>query len=171
MSALSDLLPLFLLVLALTVAAAIAYIIYSVATEVAAKTSQKMEEKNVVFSKEGMRVGVREVRGEDYVGKTQRYDFCCGGMGKEANVELLVCWSKHGIFRRGRRIRVAFGIRRKGRPMSRCRRGNRMSSSLLSMPQIPNPNYGHDLHISEQVPTLRILGIRDPEVDRSAAGN
>lgn len=77
MSALSALLPLVLLAVTLTVAAAIGYIIYSIATDVAGKTAKKMEQKNVVFSKEGMKVGVREVRGEDYVGKTQRYVLHC----------------------------------------------------------------------------------------------
>lgn len=32
-----------------------------------------MESKNVVFSKEGMRVGVKEVRGEREVDGTQRF--------------------------------------------------------------------------------------------------
>lgn len=32
-----------------------------------------MESKNVVFTKEGLRVGVKEVRNESYVDKTQGY--------------------------------------------------------------------------------------------------
>lgn len=75
MSALSALLPLLLLFVALTLAALIGYIIYSIANDVADQTAKKMEGKNVVFSKEGMKVGVREVKGEDVVGKTQRYGF------------------------------------------------------------------------------------------------
>ncbi|KAL9116765.1 MAG: hypothetical protein Q9187_006705, partial [Circinaria calcarea] len=71
MSALSALLPLLLLLVVLTLAALIGYIIYSIANDVAGKTAKKMEGKNVVFSKEGMRVGVREVKGEDVVGRTQ----------------------------------------------------------------------------------------------------
>ena len=33
----------------------------------------KLEKKNVVFTKDGARVGVKEIRAEDYADKTQRY--------------------------------------------------------------------------------------------------
>jgi len=66
------LLPLLILLTLLCVLTAIAYIIYTTATEIAQKTSKKMEEKNVVFSKDGMRVGVQEVRTERYVDGQKR---------------------------------------------------------------------------------------------------
>lgn len=67
------LLPLALLTLFLLAAALIGYAIYATATEIAQKTTKKMESKNVVFSKDGMRVGVKEVRGDVYVDGTQRF--------------------------------------------------------------------------------------------------
>lgn len=33
---------------------------------------RKMEKKNVVFSKDGARVGIKEVKAEDYADRTQR---------------------------------------------------------------------------------------------------
>ncbi len=71
--AMHPLLPLALLTLFLLAAAFIGYAIYATATEIAQKTTKKMESKNVVFSKDGMRVGVKEVRGDVYVDGTQRF--------------------------------------------------------------------------------------------------
>lgn len=34
---------------------------------------KKMEKKNIMFTKEGMKVGVKEVKDEDYADATQRY--------------------------------------------------------------------------------------------------
>lgn len=73
MTLISKLLPLILLVLLGLIATVVAYAIYSVYTEVANKTQQKMEEKNVSFSKDGMKVGVKGVGNENYVDRTQRY--------------------------------------------------------------------------------------------------
>ena len=36
-------------------------------------TNEKMEKKNVVFTKDGMKVGVKELRNENYVDKTQSF--------------------------------------------------------------------------------------------------
>jgi hypothetical protein len=33
-----------------------------------------MEKKNIVFTKDGARVGVKEMRDEDYADKTQRWE-------------------------------------------------------------------------------------------------
>ena len=66
------LLPLFILILVVGVGGLVGYIIYSIATDIADKTAQKMEKKNVTFSREGMKVGVKEVRDENYVAQTQR---------------------------------------------------------------------------------------------------
>ena len=46
---------------------------YTIATDVADKTSKKMEKKNISFGKEGMKIGVKEVKNENYVDQTQRY--------------------------------------------------------------------------------------------------
>jgi predicted membrane protein len=73
MGALSNLLPLIILFLVLTVLSVIGFIVYSVVMEVKDNTKQKMEKKNVIFSKDGMKVGVKEVKAEDYADRTQKY--------------------------------------------------------------------------------------------------
>lgn len=79
MSVLSKLLPLLLLLFLLLVGGAIALVIYAISAEVASKTSEKMSAKNVSFSKDGLKVGVKgrppgsqEYEYEGYVGRTQR---------------------------------------------------------------------------------------------------
>lgn len=47
--------------------------VYTIATDVAEKTSKKMEKKNISFGKDGMKIGIKEVRNERYVDQTQRY--------------------------------------------------------------------------------------------------
>ena len=72
MSVLSKLLPLILLFGGLAVVAFVGFVIYTIATDIADKTSKKMQKKNVSFGKEGMKIGVKEVRNENYVDQTQR---------------------------------------------------------------------------------------------------
>ncbi|KAL8918265.1 MAG: hypothetical protein Q9208_007433 [Pyrenodesmia sp. 3 TL-2023] len=67
----SSLVPLLILLLLLAVAAAVAYAVYTVATAVAAQTNEKMERKNVVVTKDGMKVGVRHVEREKEGDRTQ----------------------------------------------------------------------------------------------------
>ena len=73
MAALSKVVPLLIFFLVLIVAAFVGYVVYTIATDVADKTSKKMEKKNIKFGKEGMKIGVKEVRNENYVDQTQRY--------------------------------------------------------------------------------------------------
>ena len=72
MAGLSKVVPLAIFFLVLTIAAFIGYVVYTIATDVADKTSKKMEKKNISFGKEGMKIGVKEVRNENYVDQTQR---------------------------------------------------------------------------------------------------
>ncbi|MCJ1254156.1 hypothetical protein MMC24_001970 [Lignoscripta atroalba] len=64
--------PLIILIVLSCIGAFVGYAIYTVANDVADKTQKKMEQKNVMFSKDGMRVGVKELKTEDYVEQTQR---------------------------------------------------------------------------------------------------
>ena len=73
MTFLSKFVPLVIFFIVLVVAVFIGYVIYTIATDVAEKTSKKMEKKNISFGKEGMKIGVKEVRNENYVDQTQRY--------------------------------------------------------------------------------------------------
>ncbi|KAL8692024.1 MAG: hypothetical protein Q9218_002856, partial [Villophora microphyllina] len=54
-SALSKLVPLLILTFVILVFAAIGFVVYSIATEVSKTTSKKMEKKNLVVTKDGMR--------------------------------------------------------------------------------------------------------------------
>jgi len=71
MAALSQIFPLLVLLVVLGLAAFVGYAAYCVVNDVADKTSKKMEEKNVSFSKDGMRVGIKEKKTENYVDQTQ----------------------------------------------------------------------------------------------------
>ena len=74
MSFLGQIIPLVLLFVGLAIAAFIGYAGYTIATDIAAKTSERMEQKHVSFGKEGMKIGIKEVKTENYVDQTQRYE-------------------------------------------------------------------------------------------------
>ena len=73
MSTLTRLLPLVLLLILLTILAFVAYAIYTIASDVKTQTEKRMEKKNVMLTKDGMRVGVKDVGREGYVDRTQRF--------------------------------------------------------------------------------------------------
>lgn len=52
---------------------------YLWSNELAERGKRKMEKKNVSFSKDGMKVGVKQINDEDYADRTQKYVFvaCC----------------------------------------------------------------------------------------------
>ena len=65
--------PLAILLSVLIVFGFVGYIAYTIANDVAEKTSKKMQRKNVIVTKDGMKVGVREIKEERYVDQTQKY--------------------------------------------------------------------------------------------------
>ncbi|KAI9825308.1 MAG: hypothetical protein M1819_000554 [Sarea resinae] len=67
------LIPLILLFLTLVVISFVGYAVYITYTGIAEKTSEKMERKNFVITKDGVKVQVKNVKNEDYVGGTQKY--------------------------------------------------------------------------------------------------
>ena len=69
----SNLVPLIILFLVLAVLAAVGFVAYSIANDVSSKTRQKMEKRNISFSKDGMKVGVRKVTSEQQQDSTQKY--------------------------------------------------------------------------------------------------
>ncbi len=73
MTLLGKLVPLVVLFVVLAFAAFVGYAAYTIATDIADKTSKKMEKKNVSFGKEGMKIGVKEIKTENYVDQTQKY--------------------------------------------------------------------------------------------------
>jgi len=48
---------------------------YLYSLELSDKANKKLEKKNIAFTKDGMKVGVKELRDEDYADKTQKYGF------------------------------------------------------------------------------------------------
>ena len=67
------LLSLFLIVTVLGFFGFVGYIVYSIAQDVASKAAKKMEDKNIRFSKDGMKVGIREKDARDEDAQVQRY--------------------------------------------------------------------------------------------------
>lgn len=67
-----NLVPLIILVLVVGILAAAGFVAYSIAHDVGSKTRQKMEKRNISFSKDGMKVGVKEVTREQQEDGTQR---------------------------------------------------------------------------------------------------
>jgi hypothetical protein len=65
------LLPLIFLLIAVGIFAFIGYHIYLSFCKISDAASSKLESKNVVFTKDGMKVGVKEVKTESYVDSTQ----------------------------------------------------------------------------------------------------
>ncbi|KAE8375953.1 hypothetical protein BDV26DRAFT_266714 [Aspergillus bertholletiae] len=66
-----SLIPLIILLVVVTVLAVVGYIAWSVVQEVTRNTKTKMEKKNVVWTKDGMKVGVKELNDEDYKDRSQ----------------------------------------------------------------------------------------------------
>ncbi|KAK3060326.1 hypothetical protein LTS18_008794 [Coniosporium uncinatum] len=75
MGALGSLIPLIILFLFVAVGGYIGYQMYLYSLELSAKANKKLEKKHIAFTKDGMKVGVKELRDEDYADKTQKYGF------------------------------------------------------------------------------------------------
>lgn len=72
MGAIGNLIPLVILFLFVGGAAWVGYQIYLYTNQLADRGTRKLEKKNIVFSKDGAKVGVKEVNTEDYTDRTQR---------------------------------------------------------------------------------------------------
>ncbi|KAF2753598.1 hypothetical protein EJ05DRAFT_489788 [Pseudovirgaria hyperparasitica] len=71
MGAFWRLIPLVILFGVIGAMAYVGYQMYLYANDLKDKGLKNMEKKNVTFTKDGMKVGVKEVRDEDYADKTQ----------------------------------------------------------------------------------------------------
>ena len=73
MSALSNLIPLIVLFVIVGGGGYIGYQVYLWSNDLADAGKKKMEKKNMSFTKDGgLRVGVKEMRDEDYADRTQK---------------------------------------------------------------------------------------------------
>ena len=67
-----SLIPLVILLIVVAIFAVVGFIAYSIVQDVTKSTREKMEERNVMFTKDGMTVGVNELKDEDYRDRSQR---------------------------------------------------------------------------------------------------
>jgi len=70
-SAVSKIVPLVILFLVLVILAAVGFVAYQIANDVSDKTRKKMEKRNISFTKEGMKVGVKEKSAEQQTDSAQ----------------------------------------------------------------------------------------------------
>jgi hypothetical protein len=73
MAKFKDLLGLFVLFVVICIACVVGYVAYSIANEVAAKTQEKMEKKNIKVSRDGLKVGLKQVSSDQVADSTQNY--------------------------------------------------------------------------------------------------
>ncbi|KAL1988140.1 hypothetical protein VTN96DRAFT_670 [Rasamsonia emersonii] len=66
-----NLIPLLILLVVAGFLAAFGFMLYSIAQSVGQTTREKMEKKHVLFSRDGMKVGVKELKDEDYKDRSQ----------------------------------------------------------------------------------------------------
>jgi hypothetical protein len=69
----NSIVPVIILFLVVLLFAAIGFVVYTIVQDISNKTKAKMQKKNIQFSKDGMKVSMKEVRDEDYKDQTQRF--------------------------------------------------------------------------------------------------
>ncbi|KAI1385235.1 uncharacterized protein F4822DRAFT_338064 [Hypoxylon trugodes] len=83
-STFSQLLPLLILLVFLGGAAFVGYHIYLSVVQIRDSTEKRMAKKNVVFTKDGLKVGVKHVEQENYVDATQSWVVKAWNLGSSA---------------------------------------------------------------------------------------
>jgi anionic cell wall polymer biosynthesis LytR-Cps2A-Psr (LCP) family protein len=71
MAKFKDLVGLIVLFIVICAFCAIGYVAYSIANDVATKTQEKMEKKNIKVSRDGLKVGLKQVSSEQVADSTQ----------------------------------------------------------------------------------------------------
>lgn len=71
-SAVGSIVGLIITFIVLIIVAVVGFVAYQIACDVADKTSKKMEKKNIAFSKDGLKVGVKDKSAEEVGDSTQR---------------------------------------------------------------------------------------------------
>ncbi|QKX56191.1 uncharacterized protein TRUGW13939_03291 [Talaromyces rugulosus] len=67
----NSLFPIIVLFTVIGILALIGFVVYSIVQDISNKTKANMEKKNIKFSKDGMKVSMKEVNDEDYKDQTQ----------------------------------------------------------------------------------------------------
>lgn len=70
--ALKHLIPLFVLVVVVGILTFVGLAVYSIVQEVSTKAREKIEKKNISITKGGLKVGVKELRDEEYRDRSQK---------------------------------------------------------------------------------------------------
>ncbi|KFA60475.1 hypothetical protein S40285_07755 [Stachybotrys chlorohalonatus IBT 40285] len=78
-----QLIPLVILFIVIVVGSWVGYQIYLSVTQMQKSASERMGKKNVVFTKDGVRVGVKQIRNENYVDATQSWVVKAWNLGNE----------------------------------------------------------------------------------------
>ncbi|KAI5466500.1 hypothetical protein BGZ63DRAFT_400881 [Mariannaea sp. PMI_226] len=86
-STISQVLPLIIVFAILGVFAWVGYHIYLSVTKIQQTASERMGKKNVVFTKDGMRVGVKHRNTENYIDSTQSWVVKAWNLGTASNEE------------------------------------------------------------------------------------
>lgn len=81
-STISKVLPLVILLIVASVVSFVGYHIYLSARKIRAEAKSSMKKGNVVFTRSGVKVGVRHVEDEKYLDKTQRWVVKAWNMGE-----------------------------------------------------------------------------------------
>ncbi|OAQ66627.1 hypothetical protein VFPPC_14351 [Pochonia chlamydosporia 170] len=82
-STIGKLIPLVIAILFVSAVAWVLYQVYESATKIRDTASERMGKKNVVFTKDGVRVGVKHVQNEKYVDKTQSWVVKAWNLGQQ----------------------------------------------------------------------------------------
>jgi hypothetical protein len=77
MDGLKKVIPLILLLLFVAIVAFVGYAVWTVVLDVKKNTRAEMERKHVSFSRDGMKVSMKEINDESYKDRTQRYVTLC----------------------------------------------------------------------------------------------
>ncbi|KAH8887108.1 hypothetical protein GQ53DRAFT_768920 [Thozetella sp. PMI_491] len=86
-STISQVLPLIITFVILGTLGWVGYQIYLSVTKIQAQASKQMGNKNVVFTKDGLRVGVKHVENEQYVDATQNWVVKAWNLSNDAKDE------------------------------------------------------------------------------------
>ncbi|KAL6852816.1 hypothetical protein ACO1O0_007364 [Amphichorda felina] len=86
-STLSKVIPLVILVFILAVVGYIGYHVYLSAQQIGESASQRMNRKNVVWTRDGVKVGVKSFKNEKYVDKTQSWVVKAWNLAKSGSPE------------------------------------------------------------------------------------
>ncbi|KLO91534.1 uncharacterized protein FFB20_11173 [Fusarium fujikuroi] len=98
-SALSQVLPLIIVFALLSVGGWIGYQVYISVAKMSDAASERMGKKNVVFTKDGVKVGVKQIKNENYVDATQSWFVKAWNLGTTSDASQRCV--HHGIFSRG----------------------------------------------------------------------